>query len=35
MKRMGGNQKMQGTLNGGGVEITLKSISSDIYIRKK
>lgn len=35
MKRLGGGMSSEATLNGGGVEITLKSISGDVYIRKK
>ena len=35
MQRLGGGQKIQGTLNGGGVEMGLKTISGDIYLRKK
>lgn len=33
IKRIGG-QRAVGDLNGGGVEVTLKSVSGDIYIRK-
>lgn len=35
MKRLGGPHSLSGTLNGGGVEISLKAISSNIYIREK
>ena len=35
MRRLGGGRKIEGTLNGGGVEINLKTISGDIYLRKK
>ena len=35
MKRLGGGRKIHGTLNGGGVEISLRAISDDIYLRKK
>lgn len=34
MKRMGGGMSANATLNGGGVEISLKSVSGDVYIRK-
>ncbi|MGD8427547.1 MAG: DUF4097 family beta strand repeat-containing protein [Balneolaceae bacterium] len=34
MMRLGGGREIEGTLNGGGVEIGLKSISGDIYLRK-
>lgn len=34
MQRLGG-RSISGTLNGGGVEITLNAINSDIYLRKK
>ncbi len=34
MKRLGGS-KIDGTLNGGGVEISLRAISDNIYLRKK
>lgn len=34
MKRLGGGRKIEGTLNGGGVEIELKTVSGDIYLRK-
>jgi hypothetical protein len=34
MRRVGG-RNLQGTINGGGVEIALKTISDDIYLRKK
>jgi len=35
MRRLGGGRKVEGTLNGGGVEVSLKTISGDIYLRKK
>lgn len=35
MERLGGGKKIQGSLNGGGVEVGLKTISGDIYLRKK
>lgn len=35
MVRLGGSNSISGTLNGGGVEINLKAISSNIYIRAK
>lgn len=35
MTRMGGGHSINGTSNGGGVVMQLKSISSDIYIRKQ
>lgn len=35
MQRLGGGRKIQGTLNGGGTEMKLKTISGDIYLRKK
>ena len=34
MKRMGGGMSVNAKLNGGGVEVTLKGISGDIFIRK-
>lgn len=34
MMRLGGGRKIEGLLNGGGVEMDLKSISGDIYLRK-
>lgn len=34
MRRLGGGRKIEGTLNGGGVEVSLKTISGDIYLRK-
>ncbi len=34
LRRIGGNQ-VEGKLNGGGVEISLRAISSNIYLRKK
>lgn len=34
MHRLGGGRKIEGTLNGGGVEVSLKTISGDIYLRK-
>ena len=33
MKRMSG-RKLTGTINGGGVEISLNAINDDIYLRK-
>lgn len=33
MSRLGGGGQISGTLNGGGVEVSLKSISGDIYLR--
>ena len=35
MARVGGGSNIEGTTNGGGVEVTLNTISSNIYIRKK
>ncbi len=35
MNRLGGGGQITGTLNGGGVEVGLKSISGDIYLRGK
>lgn len=35
MRRLGGGRKIEGTLNGGGVEVSLKTISGDIYLRKR
>jgi hypothetical protein len=35
MRRLGGSRQVEGALNGGGVEMRLKSISGDIYLRKK
>jgi len=34
LKRWGGGMSANATLNGGGVEVSLKSISGDVYIRK-
>ena len=34
MKRVGGSN-LRGSINGGGVEIALNTISDDIYLRKK
>lgn len=34
LARIGGNNKLGGKTNGGGVEISLYSVSNDIYIRK-
>ena len=34
MRRVGGGHTVEGSLNGGGVEISLHTISSDIYVRK-
>lgn len=33
MQRLGGGRKIEGSLNGGGVEMSLKTISGDIYLR--
>lgn len=33
MSRLGGGGQINGTLNGGGVDVSLKSISGDIYLR--
>lgn len=33
MNRLGGGGQINGTMNGGGVEVSLKSISGDIYLR--
>ncbi len=35
MKQWGGGYEAKGTLNGGGVEMRLESISGNVYIRKK
>lgn len=35
MRSLGGGRKILGTLNGGGVEISLRAISDNIYLRKK
>jgi hypothetical protein len=35
MTRMGGGHVINGTTNGGGVDLQLKTINSDIYIRKQ
>jgi hypothetical protein len=35
MKRVGGGHTVEGSINGGGVEISLNTISSDIYLRKQ
>jgi hypothetical protein len=35
LRRLGGGRKIHGTLNGGGVEVSLRAISDDIYLRKK
>lgn len=35
MSRVGGGHKIEGTTNGGGVEMQLKTINSNIYIRKQ
>ena len=35
MQRIAGGRDIEGTLNGGGVEMRLKTISGDIYLRKK
>lgn len=34
MKRLGGGMKTDAILNGGGVEVALKSVSGDVFIRK-
>lgn len=34
MMRLGGGRKVESTLNGGGVEVQLKTVSGDIYLRK-
>ncbi|HKK45304.1 MAG TPA: DUF4097 family beta strand repeat-containing protein [Balneolaceae bacterium] len=34
MMRLGGGHEIDGSLNGGGVEMDLKSVSGDIYLRK-
>jgi hypothetical protein len=35
MSRLGGGNRISGDLNGGGVEVELKAISGDIYLREK
>ncbi len=35
LARIGGGNSIEGTLNGGGVEINLNTISSDIFVRKQ
>lgn len=35
MMRVGGGRNIRGTLNGGGVEMKLKTISGDIYLRSR
>ena len=35
LTRLGGENSIEGTLNGGGVEISLNTISSDIFVRKQ
>ncbi|GAB3882213.1 DUF4097 family beta strand repeat-containing protein [Spirosoma agri] len=35
MSKVGGGQNIEGTANGGGVEMQLKTINSNIYIRKQ
>ena len=35
LKRVGGGHTVEGSANGGGVEISLNTISSDIYVRKQ
>lgn len=35
MRIIGGGRKISGTLNGGGVEVGLKSVSGNIYLRKR
>jgi hypothetical protein len=34
LKKVGGNT-IEGTTNGGGVQLTISTINSDIYLRKK
>lgn len=34
MRRLGGGRNIESTLNGGGVEVELKTVSGDIYLRK-
>lgn len=34
MRRLGGGHNIEGTLNGGGVSMELKSVGGDIYLRK-
>ena len=35
LSKVGGGTNIEGTTNGGGVEVQLNTISSNIYIRKK
>lgn len=35
MMRLGGGRNIEGVLNGGGVEMSFKTISGDLYLRKK
>lgn len=35
LSRLGGGNTVEGTLNGGGVEINLQTISSDIFVRRQ
>ncbi|WP_250630769.1 DUF4097 domain-containing protein [Rhodoflexus caldus] len=35
LQRIGGGNKVEGTINGGGTELRLETISSNIYLRKK
>ncbi|MNL76934.1 hypothetical protein D3C87_2029860 [compost metagenome] len=35
MSKVGGMANVDGAINGGGVEMTLNTISSNIYIRKQ
>lgn len=35
MMRLGGGRNIEGSLNGGGVEMSFKTVSGDIYLRKK
>ena len=35
MRRLGGGRNIDGSLNGGGIKMSLKTISGDIYLRKK
>lgn len=35
LKYIGGNQKVKGKINGGGVKVNLKTITGNVYLRKK
>jgi hypothetical protein len=35
LKRLAGGNTIEGVTNGGGVQLILSSINSDIYLRKK